>query len=132
MLAKRRWQRHVRSETLYCIKFVVVPAERSESRDPVPSTQYPVPSTQYPVPSTVCPREETEYWVSAIRVPTKIAQVQQRSRTLLRPRFSWVPGAGTTGQRPSALHAIHRVAGRDDRLGWAEPVVHQALLHAVG
>src|SRR6516164_9126453 len=42
MLAKRRWQRHVRSETLYCIKFVVVPAERSESRDPVPSTQYPV------------------------------------------------------------------------------------------
>src|SRR6516225_8738890 len=55
MLAKRRWQRHVRSETLYCIKFVVVPAERSESRDPVPSTQYPVPSTQYPVPSTQYP-----------------------------------------------------------------------------
>ena len=39
--------------------------------------------------------------------------------------------ARSSGRR-SALHPIHRVAGRDDRLRRAEPVVDVALLHAVG
>src|SRR5437763_3483226 len=40
-----------------------------------------------------------DYWVPAIRVPTKIARHSTRTRMASHRRFSWVPGAGTTAER---------------------------------
>src|SRR5262249_46735992 len=50
-----------------------------------------------------------DYWVPAIRVPTKIAGHSSAARAVSHRRFSWVPGAGTTPERVDS----HRRDGRN-------------------
>src|SRR6516162_6128609 len=61
------------------------PRKRGESREPVIHAL-----------AKAMDRRRSDYWVPAVRVPTKIAGHSSAARLVSRRRFSWVPGAGTT------------------------------------
>src|SRR5207244_796907 len=94
---------------------------------PTPATAGGEPQSSKPPNSVVSAvlqdRTGGDYWVLAVRVPTKIAWHRRAAKMVLHRRFSWVPGAVTTTTKdvaagPKASTGFEPIWGTLRLTGW--------------